>query len=516
MGIQGLTELKGYFSRCTAAIVAGFIITWVIPLTALASTSGDNEGVHDDPIADAVARQTDPGATLEFDTLLHHLPDLLEIRVVSFEPTDPSVDLFAGQAIQSSSEADFFRLDLVLDGLANPPGSVDPASFNPFRFGDHPVYGFVEIDMDDDVMTGGELSAPQYRYLGNVVRFGGMVDKEKFWDRVAIDASAFDGDITTAPFVDRSGEEFHLALLGGHFDTNDIVELVGDGDSTFDASETWRISGAFLHRAHGYEPFVFAKGGAHPGEYSPATTLEFSHDGESDRTTISLVFPLTHVGAALVSGKAIEELNADPTDQASVLEGLHDLHESAEFLAQFPTGDPEEVILTAWADRDAESQLDTHDWDVTVLLGSSYTESSPFGVYYLWSDVHHNVVRGDMNGDKEFSNRDRNLITAFIRQQDASDGILDDAVAIAEFASDFSLYDVNHDGVVTAFDILAGESDRAGDDDDFDLVDLAAFQQCFLLNSGEVEECIEMDLDINGTVDLGDFRMLRKKFTGPE
>ena len=32
----------------------------------------------------------------------------------------------------------------------NPPGNPDPFAFDPFRFGDHPVYGFVEIDMDDE------------------------------------------------------------------------------------------------------------------------------------------------------------------------------------------------------------------------------------------------------------------------------------------------------------------------------------------------------------------------------
>ncbi|UCE61800.1 MAG: hypothetical protein JSU63_08645, partial [Phycisphaerales bacterium] len=147
-----------------------------------------------------------------------------------------------------------------------------------FRYGDHPVYGFVEIDMDADVWTGGELFAPEYRYLGNVVRFGGNVLHPEFLDRVALDGSAFDDDFLTPPFVERHGEEFHLALIGGQFGAGDIVEVAGDDDGIFEEGETWNIRGPFFHRAHGYELFSFVEGGRYPGEYAPDADLQFRHD----------------------------------------------------------------------------------------------------------------------------------------------------------------------------------------------------------------------------------------------
>ncbi len=477
----------------------------------------DTSDVHIDATADAVARQTDPGGLLMFDTTAHRLPDLLEIKLLSYFPFDASLDLFDGVTDLSSSSADFFRLDLILKGLANPGGSVDPFDYSPFLYGDNPVYGFVEIDMDEGIDTGGELNAPDYRYLGNAARFGGMIGEEDLQDRVAIDASAFDGDFTTEPQIERSGEEFHLALLGGEFSPSDIDKIVGDGDGIFEAGETWRITASFFHRAHGFAPFSFIEGGPHPGEYEPESTLQFAHDLVTDLTTISLVFPLTQAGAAAISGGLEENLNLDSTDQASVEEGLFDLILSAEYLAKFPTGDPEEAILTGWAWRDTTSYLAPHDWSVTALLGSAYTEFSPSGIYYLWSDLYPDIVRGDVDGDEEVQSDDEALIAGYITANDALDGLVDGMVVIAGFASDFSLYDINHDGVVSDFDIAVSDATGDGNGDrNLDLADLAVFQRCFGIDSMAFGECVVMDLDINGAVELNDMNKLGQLLTGPQ
>ncbi|MBU0717613.1 MAG: hypothetical protein KJ749_05130, partial [Planctomycetes bacterium] len=203
---------------------------------------------------DATPRVTDPGADTPFDPAAHRLIDLRELTVGSWAPDDPGSDLFSGEY---ATDGDFLLLDLIVDGLVNPPGDADPLDFDPFRYGDHPIYGYVEIDMDDDVWTGGELDAPQYRYLGNIVRFGGKASRSAFGNRMALEGADFDDNFLTPPFVERHGEEFHLALLGWQFGWSDIAEILGDGDGTFDEGETWIIEGPFFHRAHGYEPFSF-------------------------------------------------------------------------------------------------------------------------------------------------------------------------------------------------------------------------------------------------------------------
>ena len=192
--------------------------------------------------------------------------DLLQVTVGSWQPDDVRKDLFSGAY---AGKAPFLRLDLIVSGLINPPGTIGPNSFNPFRYGPHPIFGFIEIDMDDDASTGGELNAPQFRYLGNVARFGGLMLDDALHDRVALDETAFDDDFTSPPFVERSGEEFHLALFGEQFSRSDIDRSVGDQDDLFEQDEIWTLRGRFFHRAHGYEPFSFAKGGNLPGEYAP-------------------------------------------------------------------------------------------------------------------------------------------------------------------------------------------------------------------------------------------------------
>jgi len=468
----------------------------------------------DDALGDVLVRRMDPGANLAFDTGLHRLIDLQSIALSVWAPDDPVGDLFSGT---ETTGGEFFRLQLKLKGLVNPPGSVDPFTFDPFRYGDSPVYGFVEIDMDNDVTTGGELESPQYRYLGNAVRFGGNVVRPEFADRVATKGSDFDGDFLTPPFVERSGEEFHFVLIGGHFGSNDIEEIEGDGDLLFESGETWNIRGPFFHRAHGYELFSFIEGGQHPGEYSPMCNLQFHHDVSEDATYVTLVFPLTNVGAGLKNNEPAQPLNQDPTDQTSVLEGLEDLQLSASFLDVLPTGLPEEQIISNWSGHDPMDYLDPTGWAVTVLLGSSYTDPDPSNVYFLWSDIYPNVVPGDVDGSGVRDAVDRQLIARNIGENDPLDGVSDGIVTIESFASDFSVFDVNHDGVVSAVDLTWSPRNADSDHDgDVDLADTANFQRCFGRPGAPSSLCRPMDLTMDMKIDLADVVEFDYRITGPQ
>ena len=468
-----------------------------------------------DQVGEAAPRVTDPGADNPFDPELHRLPDLWEIRIGTWTPDDPTTDIFVGSATASG---EFFRLDLVVGGLINPPGGANAQGFEPFRYGDHPIFGFVEIDVDADVETGGELDAPEYRYLGNVVRFGGRPAISDLLDRVAPDAMAFDTDFTSPPYVERHGEEFHLAFLGSQFKPSDIEEIVGNGDQIFEEGETWRIHAPLFHRAHGYEPFSLALGGAYPGEYEPDGTVQFAHDPGTDSTTISLVFPLRNKGAGQMVGQGEQGNNGNPSDQASVLEALVDLHDSAVFLDLYPTGLPEEAIITAWQDRDPEAHLDPVDWELTALVGTSYTAFDPSGEYYVWTDVYPGVVRGDINGDGAADPQDRQLIQQHIASRDASDGSVDGKVALPEFAVDFSVFDVNHNGTTDSLDIsLVSPPGDLDDDGDVDLADVFRLQACFSGTRAPygASVCGLADLDADGDVDLGDWRQFEGALYGP-
>jgi hypothetical protein len=422
-------------------------------------------------------------------------------------------DLFTGEF---TAGAEFVRLDLAVEGLVNPPGNPDPLSFDPFKYGQHPIYGFVEIDMDDDVWTGGELYAPEYRYLGNVVRFGGNVLRPEFTDRVALEHAAFDGDFLTPPFVERHGEEFHLALLGWQFGIGDIQEIVGNGDGVFDSGETWNIRGPFFHRAHGFEEFSFVEGGMHAGEYAPESDLRFRHDVGEDVTYVSLVFPLTNVGAGLMRDEPPEPCNQDPTDHASVLEGLDDLQLSAFFLSIFPTGLPEEDIIIDWAERNPMDHLDPTAWSMTAILGTSYAQPDAAGVFYVWTDVYPDVVPGDVDGSGVWDGQDTGIIAQYTAQNDRLDGVVDGRVTIAGFAVDFSVYDVNHDGIVDHMDLIPFDRDGDSDSDgDVDLADFAALQRCFNELGGGSPSCVLMDISCDERVDLDDVGPFIGSLTGP-
>ena len=500
---------------CRVGGRAAFLSSLIIGIAAREVAADPNPiQIHDTP-GDAVARRSDPGGDGPLDAMAHPPIDLLQITIGKWAPSAPQTDLFTGSFLDGGR---FLRMDLTLAGLVNPPGVADPLAFGPFAWGAHPVFGFVEIDMDRDVQTGGELDSPQYRYLGNVVRFGGRPTAARFANRVAIDDSAFDGDFLTPPFVDRHGEEFHLAFLGELFAAADITEQAGDADMVFEEGETWNIRAPLFHRAHGFEPFSLAEGGAVPGEYSPVCDVQFQHDPAQNVTQVSLVFPLNRDAAGQMRGEPPEPYDHDPSNQASVEEALRDLRDSAAFVYQYPTGLPEQDIIARWKDKEPDDFIDPRRWDITVLLGTSFTAPNPAGEFFVWTDVCPDVVCGDVNGGGIAGALDLQAIEQYIAEHDASDGILDGRVVIQDFATDFSVYDVNHDGIVDAADtLLSCVTADADGDGDIDLCDFGHLQTCFS-GSGIAHvpgACGLHDTDYDGDVDESDVERFEVLMTGP-
>jgi hypothetical protein len=454
----------------------------------------------------------DLGASLPFDPFVHRLPDLLSLSIGAWAPDDPAFDLYAGEW---STDGNFLKLELAFAGVMNPPGTVRPEEFDPFRYGPNPVYGFVEIDMDADADTGGEIDAPEYRYLGNVLRFGGRPMDPVFDGRVAEGVDSFDGDFETSPFVERHGEEFHLVLLGDEFAPVDVTVMTGNGNDFFEAGEVWRIEGTFFHRAHGFEPFSFMKGGYSAGAYEPICHVEFRHFPPHDRTFVTLVFPLTNVGAGLMRNEPPETNNHNPSDHASVLEALEDLQLSALFLMGLPSGLPEQALIDGWANRTPSDHLDPTAWRLTALFGSSYTAPTPGGVALVWSDVYPNVVSGDVDGSGGVDGRDRQAIAQFITAHDASDGTADGMVTLSDFAEDFTVFDANYDGVVDVLDLAPNPASGDADGDgDVDILDVAILQNCSA-GKGWNPACELLDFDQDSAVGLRDFAMLQIRMAGP-
>src|SRR6185436_6353293 len=319
------------------------------------------------------------------------------------------------------------------------------ATFNPFQFGRTPLYGFIEFDVDRDADTGGELtSAATQRYLANAGRFGGRPQgpvgpRAAVWGRDVYLNHGF-GD---NPQFERSGEDFALALCGCY--NVSIVAQDGNYDGIFDPGETWIVQGRFFQRAGGYAEADAVVGGA----YSPVVKLRFHADTQvPPTTTITLVFPLTMHGAALLATNSEgipgdEPMDADPANQASVVEALNNLIDNQ---ARPPENSPAWVLAHRWWDtgRSPTDYLNPPMWNVTALVGTSYEDQQPSGAYYVWTDVGFDFVAGDFNGDRRPISVDQAAVQATITALDGGpedcDGTVNGAVHICEFAQNFCMY----------------------------------------------------------------------------
>lgn len=496
----------------------------MITMLAAASSTHAQPTTLSDPDNDAVIRRTDLGGVGMIDPQTHRLPDIVQIRLGRFTPTVPDADRFDGAW---DNMGEFARIDVVLSGLINPPGPLGwddlfPV-YDPFLYGPNPIFGYIEFDLDADENTGGELKSPDFRYLGNVARFGGLPNEARFLERAAPDDSAFDDDITTSPFVDRSGEEFHLAFIGEEISQVEVKqESPGGNPAIFEAGETWEIEGELFHRAHGFEDFsllCFERN----GKYEPDVYLLFTHDLASDTTTISLVYPLQNAGsAALISptepvqpnNGCAQASSGTIEEQFSIEEALDDLQFSATYADPFDRTLPDFQLIAGWEFNSIAGSLDPAGWRVAALVGTAYGLAQPDGSRFAWTDVYPNPSIGDFNADGLADNNDVGLLNSFIAAFDGNPSYDDDGNSTngsldwEGFAEDFSMYDTNYDGFVDATDaVVIGDMDL---DQTVDVSDIDDFIQALLdpgvytATHNGIDPLVRGDLDDDGNLNGAD------------
>jgi len=467
-----------------------------------------------DGVGDATVRRTDgvpAGAPLPPG---HALPDLNVCRIGAWQPSSPAVDLFTGDF---NSNGAFVRIELEFDGLINPPGPLT-APDDPFRYGPNPLIGFFDIDADNDVETGGELLLPEFRYLGSAARFSGLVPQARFADKAALDVcpGSFDDDFTTGPyFPETSGEDFHLFFV--HFDET-TYDVGSNGDLVFEPGEQWLLRGPFLQRSNVYEPVSFA---IPDGSYIPPDTqVRFTHKVAQDRTTVTLVSPLSNAAAAAALGEPVEPLDGDAINQSSIHEGLDDLWFSARFATSVEQNQPEFPLIEKWEEKNAANFLDPVDWQFTGTFLGAFVDTSGASNVLAFSDIFPNVLAGDFNGDQVVDLLDRYAFDQFIIDADGGlcdeDTVIDGVVDLINFGENFNVFDVNYDGYVDGLDseLLPRPFDPNGDGD-VDLGDYAALQRCSSTQGALPPSCIPFDTDVDGGLNALDWESFVGSVTGP-
>lgn len=488
------------------------------------------------------------------------IPDLLSIAIGRWAPTDADgAPLAPGAALPIDeyqgawhATGEFLRIDLAFGGRVNPPGPVGQA-YNPQRFGPSPVYGFVELDVDRNVNTGGEPYEPEFRYNANAARFGGLPQGPAYVNRMALDGGPWDADPWTPPHIDRSGEDFHLAIFGEPGDITAIHDVVagvpicsggcpeGSPVRSFVDGDVWDVWGPSFGLAHGYIEFNVSI-----GSYYHNDRLRFAHDPASGVTLVSLIYPMTQRGWAIRAGVAsVPALDYDTDGDYSISEALFTLQQSAAF--GLNASDPYWMVIADWAcNNDAEparcqnvrqARLNPANWRVTALVGTMLGAAPAATVgLFVPTNLIPVVLTGDFNGDGWVTRTDAQMLADFITLYDQDAAVdegadfgstaFDGIIQIINFGPNFSVYDVNYDGLVDALDLVAVEQEPGDfdNDDDLDLRDMAAFQACFSGADAPVGSAASLicrdafDMDDDLDVDLDDLAHLReqgREMTGP-
>lgn len=405
--------------------------------------------ILNDAQGDASPHRTDPG--MQGAIMPGANVDLLSVVAGGWSTPTPISNPYSGVFIEPR-DASLLRIDVTFDGLVNPPGTLGLAGlpFNPFRFGPNPVLGYVEFDADNDRDTGGDLSTgAAQRFMANVGRFGERPEGSHS-ARAPKKGSEVDFNFFTSPQYERSGVEFELVFCGC-FDPVIHARLVGDQDDTFEPGEVWIVRGRFFQRAQGFQAASAAFGGSAFGLYDPIVDLRFAHDITTNQTTVSLVYPLTMQGAALLTGQAVQPMDLNVANHTSVAEAIQDVIDGA-IAGGLPV--PTHTITNRWANKDVEDAIRVDQWRISALLGTSYL--NPQLTLFVWTDVAGESLKSDFDASGIVAAPDIADWTTFVAGQDGSlndcDGVVNGSVQLCGPGTDWSLYDLNYDGFLNGAD----------------------------------------------------------------
>lgn len=472
--------------------IAAVLVAFVVPI---AMADDPLERVFTDPPGDAVLRPTDRGGDGEVSSSAV-LPDIISLTISGWSPASPASDPYTGTVVPSEG-SHIFRLQVVLNGLVNPPGTLGLSgqSFDPYKFGPSPVFGFIELDVDDRKDTGGYLgAAAESRFMANVARFG-VRPAGSIGERIAIGSAEYDRNIFTGAQYEWSGTDWSLSFCGCSSVT--LVSEVGNGNGIFEAGETMIVRGRFFARAEGYISASGMSGGSVGGAYDPFVNVRFKHDVSSGRTTVTFVGAVTNQGYGMLAGTSTPPINFRADDGWSIEEGVTDLIDSV----PFATGEAF-VLYEAWDGRSVEDALVPVEWRATALLGTSYTDEFVDGLY-VWTDVGFGLKTGDLDGDSVAGSLDKAVFRNWVYANDGgafdSDGVKNGRVVIDGVPYGFSLYDLDASGVVVHKDLNAygPRADLTGDGVR-DVFDFLAFQNYF--DAGD----LRADFDLSETLDIFD------------
>jgi len=472
-----------------------------------------------DDVGDQEIKLVDPGGNdpLVPGTVPH---DLRTLAVMGWAPADPQTDLFTGSVAPAAS-ADFVRLDLVVGGLAGPPGALgrefDP--FNPTSISDNPLYGYIEIDADHDPDTGGEGSSlGRFRYLTVTALYNASPGYPPFWTRFARSSEDFDFDVRTFPHYERDGAEFTFVFDGRVQPT--VVQEQGDGDGRFEAGETMIVRGRFFERVMIFASVSAFFDGEQIGWWTPEVDVRFSHDVAANETTVSVVVPLRQAGSAAMRGEAtVQPLDNLLTNQTSVEEAVNDM------IVRAPLSSTQSfsIMTQGWGVKSVSDFLDVTQWEVVAALGHSYNAFDAGG-FLAYSDVGFDEIFGDFSRDGVVTGRDAALLQKELEAKDGSTADGDQTVNgswfIPGWADQFTIFNLQYDHVLDGADVALAPPFTPGDVDGDGGVgpsDLFMLLGSWgLCPTGPIAVCMP-DLDADGSVGPNDLFTLLGNWgaTGP-
>ncbi|MDF1810455.1 MAG: GC-type dockerin domain-anchored protein [Phycisphaerales bacterium] len=457
------------------------ILRWpILVITSIAVTmtfgSDESSGVWTDPLGDATIRRTDDGNNAKLPVGFKAI-DLKAVNIQGWKTSTPKSDPYKGEVV--NYEADLVRIQVIVDGLVSPPGplALSGSDYNPTQFGDRPLYGFFEIDIDHQKNSGGEfMPIARNRYLANVGRFG-LSPKGSISDRIARRGNDIDSNFYTEPQFERSGGEFALQLCGC-FEPK-VEYQNGNHDSIFDIGETWIVSGRFFQRMESFADESGFYGGSDFGIFDPEVNLLFEHNEAFDKTTVTLVFPITNAGSAAMRGdEEVEDLDLNISNQTSIEEVLDDLI----FGAKFATG-PLRILVEEWESSEVEKYRKPSDWNVRAILGTAPIEPDSSALL-IWTDTGFDEVFGDLDNDDLQTDYDAKIVEEFIEDTDGSkndaDGIVNGQVEISNYGFNFLMNDLSGDGFVSNADIFTSFcSADINNDGTLNFFDVSGFLSAF-------------------------------------